>query len=135
MKVHFDDGAIVDGIMQELGRMVALTEEEEKKALRKIGNEIAKNVRKELKPHRTNIDHKHMDDDVKVHVSSKSGLVSCVIGGGKETGFKWHLVDDGTRNSDGTIRAHGIHFTSRALKASEKIIEDILADTERTVTK
>ena len=129
MNVDFNSEGIIADIMNEISHMENLTEAEEKSAMRKIGKEIAKNAAKLLP--RTSEDHVHMKDDIKVTVKSDKGIVSCIISGGKQTAYKWHMLDDGTRNKDGSVHTRALHFTDRALALSEKDIDTILAEVER----
>ena len=57
------------------------------------------------------------------------------IHGGKNTGYKWHMLDDGTRNPDGTVHTPALHFTDRASKAAEAKIDRMVDELERKVTE
>lgn len=131
-KVLIKDEDIVQGIMEDIAQIQFETVEEEKKAFKQIGNVIKAEVIKLLKV--SDKKHVHMADDVKVHISNKSGLISCVVGGGKETGYKWHMLDSGTRNPNGTVHTPATNFVSKALKNSESEIEKILTQAEKERT-
>lgn len=63
----------------------------------------------------------HMADDVKVRLSKDEFGYSVVrISGGKKTGTKWHLVNDGT------FRTPATHFMTNAIDSSESEIEAII---------
>ena len=55
---------------------------------------------------------KHMYQDVKVSKNKKKGRVT--VGGGKLTGTLWHIVDEGTYNTDAT------HFIDKILNALDQ---------------
>ncbi len=66
----------------------------------------------------------HMYQDVTVKTGKDIyGYPYCKVGGGKKTGTKWHLVNDGTWCSDPT------HFMDNAIKDSELEVARII-DTE-----
>ncbi len=58
--------------------------------------------------------YKHMKDDVKVTIKDdQEGEIVAIIGGGKDTAYKWHLVDNGTTDTPAA------HFTDKSLKDTE----------------
>lgn len=62
----------------------------------------------------------HMKNDVKVRIKDNGqGNVAAIIGGGKETAYKWHLVDNGT------TRTKAAHFTDKAMKEADAEMEAI----------
>lgn len=128
-QVLFDDGDIVQGIMQDIAHIQFQTVEAEKKAIKDVGNAIKKEAVKLLKL--SDRQHVHMAKDVKVHVQYKAGLVSCIVGGGKETGYKWHMLDSGTYNPNGTVHTKATGFVGQALKNAGPEIEKILSEAER----
>lgn len=148
MKVTFDDKGVLAGIIEEIEAIPGITAEHEKEALKDIGKVIAKHVKAKLPIEylkQVNYDgsmpYVHMRDDVKTTVrQDKAGYSSVTIHGGKKTAFKWHILDDGTRNKDGTVHTPAIHFTQNAMKASEievdkiidRLVEEVASDTGRT---
>lgn len=119
--------------------------DKEDSVLRKIGNVIKKNVinclsesdverrAKDISP--SNFDgsrpYVHMKDDVKSKIKNdKNGNRYVSIHGGKMTGFKWHLLDQGHIARDGITFVAGNNFIGRAMAASEgdvnKIIDEML---------
>ena len=65
--------------------------------------------------------YQHMKTDVKTRIKDDNeGEVIAIIGGGRKTAYKWHLVDNGTSET----QAH--HFTDKALQESESGIDAIM---------
>ena len=117
----------------------------EDKVLRKIGNVVKKNAvrflynsdieqrAKEISP--SNYDgsrpYVHMKDDVRFKLrKDKYGNRYVSIGGGKYTGYKWHLLDQGHVARDGRTFVPGTNFIGRAVSASDadvdKVIDEML---------
>ena len=136
MKVEWKYERPLDEIVAEVLRMDNILESEQATLMDEIGKEIKKEVRKILP--KTDENHKHMRDDIKVSVKGKkqnTGVTGVVVGGGKDTAYKWHILDDGTRNPDGTVHTPALHFTSKALSAAEPTIDRLLIELERKVVK
>jgi HK97 gp10 family phage protein len=136
MKVDFAFEQPLDEIVTEVLRMETILESEQAELMAAIGKEIKKEVRNVLP--KSNEDAKHMRDDIKVTVQgkkAKTGITGVTVHGGKETAFKWHLLDDGTRNPDGSVHTPALHFTSKAMQAATPRIEQLINDLERKVTK
>lgn len=136
MKVDFAFEQPLDEIVTEVLRMETILESEQAELMAAIGKEIKKEVRNVLP--KSNEDAKHMRDDIKVTVQgkkAKTGIIGVTVHGGKETAFKWHLLDDGTRNPDGSVHTPALHFTSKAMQAATPRIEQLINDLERSVTK
>lgn len=129
-RVEFNDANVLQGILEDIASVQFETVEAEKKAIKAIGNAVKAEAEKLLTP-MSKRPHVHMAKDVKVSVKYKEGLVSCIVGGGKETGYKWHMLDSGTRNPDGSIHTPATNFVSKALKNAEPAIEKILSDAEK----
>jgi HK97 gp10 family phage protein len=136
MKVDFAYEQPLDEIVTEVLRMETILESEQAELMTAIGKEIKKEVKNNLP--KSNEDAKHMRDDIKVTVQgkkAKTGITGVTVHGGKETAFKWHLLDDGTRNPDGSVHTPALHFTSKAMQAATPRIEQLINDLERSVTK
>ena len=136
MKVDFAFEQPLDEIVTEVLRMETILESEQAELMAAIGKEIKKEV-KNILP-KSGEDSKHMRDDIKVTVQgkkAKTGITGVTVHGGKETAFKWHLLDDGTRNPDGSVHTPALHFTSKAMQAATPRIEQLINDLERSVTK
>lgn len=130
-----------------IDNMPELIEREEKAMLRKIGNVIKKYVIRQLrlvrmsakevesrKNYDKSVPYVQMDDDVKVAVKkSRTGDVYVSVKGGKYTGFKWHFLNDGTRNKDGSAHTPATHFMDRALEQSKSEIDKIISDVMKRV--
>ena len=135
MKVNFDASEQLLSIEQELQRLSGLAEQEEKKAMRDIQKVITEKLKNNLPlsdGQNTNYDgskpYVHMRDDIKATVKSKDGVAYILVRGGKLTGYKWHMVNDGTRDPNGRVKTHATHFIDKALKQSESAIEAIVDD-------
>ena len=114
------------GISVFLDNLLNTTEEIEINFLKRSAEVVKKNVIANLNAVRTDNDdpeHKHMADDVQASVvKDKFGDRTARIRGGRRTGTKWHLVNDGT------YRSRATHFIDKALQQSEPEIEQILDD-------
>lgn len=133
MKVEFDASQQLFSIEQELRRLPELVEKEEKKVMRNIGKIITEKLKANLKKsagQNTNYDgskpYVHMEDDIKATVKSKDGVAYVLIRGGKLTAYKWHMVNDGTRDRNGRVKTSATHFIDKALKQSEPEIDALI---------
>ena len=135
MKVNFNYEQPLDEIVAEVLRMETILESEQAEAMTQIGKEIKTQV-KNILP-KSDEKGKHMRDDIKVTVQgkkAKTGITGVTVHGGRDTAFKWHLLDDGTRNPDGSVHPPAIHFTGKAMQAATPRIEQIINEIERKVT-
>lgn len=138
MTVEIDYKDTLNGIVRDVLRMENVLESDQQTALEKIGKEIKKRVKEALpKSEESKSGYKHMRDDIKVLVhgkKKKTGVTGVTISGGKLTAYKWHMLDDGTRNPDGSIHTPAIHFTSKAMDKANPEIEKIVDELVREVT-
>ncbi len=95
------------------------------KVLRKCATVIKANAVKRLTDIKTTeTKDTHMCSDVTIRTGKdKYGYPYAKVGGGKKTGTKWHLVNDGTYRSKAT------HFMDNAIKDSETEVARMI-DTE-----
>ena len=138
MKVDFEFEKTLDEMVIDVLRMENIMESAQADLLSDIGKEIKKEVQKILPKSDETGDYKHMRDDVKVTVNGKRakiGITGVTVHGGKKTAYKWHMLDDGTRNPDGSVHTPAMHFTSKAMSAAEGRIERLIDDLERKVTQ
>ena len=109
-----------------LEEIVGLTAEAEERFLKRAAKVVKKNVVRNLNVSRTkNNDprYKHMADDVRYRIiKDRYGSKVARIRGGKKTGTKGHLVNDGT------YRSRATHFMDVALHQSETEIEQIFEE-------
>lgn len=122
----FEVTALFGDLPEEIG---------EKELLKKVGTIIKSNVIQSLPRSEESIrgqtngkPYKHMKDDVEVIINTKRGESVVIVRGGKQTGRKWHLLNDGTLNPDGTIHTKATHFMNRALQKSDSQIQSVLKD-------
>lgn len=129
----------LNGIVQDVLRSNKILESDQTEVMDQIGKVIKKNAEEALPisdEHGTG--YKHMKRDVKITVAGKkrkTGVTGVIIHGGKQTAYKWHLLDDGTRNPDGSIHTPATHFTTKALENSEAQINDIIDKLQRRMTE
>ena len=134
MKVDFNYKDSLSGIVADVLRMEQLTETEQATALKEIGKTIKKAVREELP--KSDETHRHMRDDIKVKVQGrKTGVSGVTVYGGRDTAYKWHMLDDGTRNPNGTVHTKATHFTQKALASATPQIEREIDALVRKVTQ
>ena len=136
MKVNFEYQKPLDEIVADVLRMENILEGEQADLMADIGKEIKKQVKDILPKSDHTGEYKHMRDDIKVTVNGKkkkTGITGVTVHGGKNTGYKWHMLDDGTRNPDGSVHTKAIHFTSKAMDAATPVIERLINELERKV--
>ena len=132
MNVKFDYKTGLDELVADVLRSEKICEEEQAKLMKEVGKTI-KNEVAECLP-KSDKDHKHMRDDIKITVTGgKNGTSGVIVHGGKETAYKWHMLDDGTRNPDGSVHTPALHFTDKALKRAEATIEKLVDDLEKRI--
>lgn len=118
--------------------------------LRKIGNVVKKHAVRFL--HESGIEERaksispgnydgsrpyvHMKDDVRCKLKKdKYGNRYVSIGGGKYTGYKWHMLDQGHVARDGMTFVPGTNFIGRALNASDGDVEKIIDELVKKVAE
>lgn len=110
MQVEFNSNNAFKDIMEDISRIPELVEKEEKKVMKRIRDVLVEKVKANIPRGAggTNYDgskpYVHMRDDIKASIKSKGGFASLIISGGKKTAYKWHLVNDGTRDSKGQVK-------------------------------
>ncbi len=134
MKVNIEYEEQLLSISEMIFDMPQKLSDQEDKVLRKIGAVVKKNVVRFL--HNSDVETRaksispgnydgsrpyvHMKDDVRFRLKrDKMGNRYVSIGGGKYTGHKWHILDQGHIARDGTTFVVGTGFLSRAITASE----------------
>jgi HK97 gp10 family phage protein len=126
MKIDFNTNDFTYSVMEEISKIPEVLEAESKKIMQKAAKIVKKNVennlpKSDLNATATNYDgtpYVHMRNDVKTSVKDdKKGTIFAIIRGGKYTGYKWHMLNNGTSS----MRAN--HFVDKALKQSEAEIE------------
>lgn len=138
MKVNMDSNDAFKYIMEDIARIPEMAEKEEKNVMKKIRDVLVEKVKANL-PRSSggaNYDgskpYVHMRDDIKASIKSKGGFASLIISGGKKTAYKWHMVNDGTRDSKGGVKTAATHFIDKAMLQAEpeidKIVDDLLAE-------
>lgn len=125
-------------IMKDIARIPEMVEKEEKNVMAKIRDILVAKVKANLPRSTggTNYDgsepYIHMKDDIKASIKSKGGTSSLIICGGKKTAYKWHLVNDGTRDSKGRVKTVATHFVDKALVQAEpeidKLVDNLLSE-------
>lgn len=105
---------------------IKITEEVEEAYLRRSAKLVKSNIVKNLKHFESDISkagYKHMAEDVTYSiVKDKYGDKVAKVKGGRKTGSKWHLVNDGT------YRSRATHFMDAAMEQSERELEQMLDD-------
>ena len=122
MKVNLEHKDFTQILVNELGDMRADIRPQMKSALSKSVKLIKKNVKANLPKSDLNAPAKnydgtpyiHMRDDIITIVKDdKDGSVFGMVGGGKHTGYKWHMLENGTSDTK------AIHFIDKAMKQSD----------------
>ena len=129
----------LNGIVTDILRSKKILETEQQDTLNRIGKVIKKKVEEVLpKSDEYGPGYKHMRNDVKVTVNGKrknTGVTGVTVHGGKLTAYKWHLLDDGTRNPDGSVHTPATHFTEKAVKKAESEIDGIIDNLHRRIVE
>ena len=134
MTVDMNYKDALNGIVADVLKMDNVLETDQQKALEAIGKVIKKETQKVLPvSDEGGSGYKHMRDDIKVTVNGKkrkTGVTGVTVHGGKLTAYKWHMLDDGTRNPNGTVHTRARHFTAKAMEQAtpeiEKIVDDLI---------
>lgn len=139
MKVDLEYQDTLNGIVTDILRMENILEKDQQTALEQIGKVIKKETQMLLpESDKHGVGYKHMKKDVKVTINGKkkkTGVTGVTVHGGKLTAYKWHMLDDGTRNPDGTIHTPAMHFTQKAMSAATQNIESIIDNLQRRVVE
>lgn len=117
--------------------MPEILQQEEKKAINDCKKILVKNLKANLPRsdgaygnYDGSMPYKHIADDIKAVVKNKDGIMSLTIYGGKMTGFKWHMVNDGTRDKQGRVHTKATHFIDNAINQStaeiNRLIDNII---------
>ena len=145
INMDFENGvATIDHMINNLPREL---QTQERKCLNKIGAVIKKNVKKHLS--KSNIEARldeepknydgsrpyvHMKDDVKSSVrKNKMGDLYVSVRGGKLTGFKWHMLNNGHLSKDGKTFVPGTKFIDHAIQDSEGEVGTLIDEMLRQV--
>lgn len=146
MKVSLDYSAALDDISAMIPEMQKLLEGNERKALSETGKAVKRAVesvmvRSDIEARVKNpknhdgTPHTHMIDDVRFKVKKgKNGDYYVSIGGGNNTGYKWHLVNDGWTDRGGTFH-QGNKFMEKAMQNASGEIEAEIDKLLKAVTK
>ena len=145
MNVNLEYKESIDSMVAEVLRMDEILEANQLILVEAIGKEIKKELKNVLPKSDSKNDgyqdaggYSHMRDDIHVTVNGKrkkTGITGVTVHGGRDTAYKWHLLDDGTRNPDGTVHTKATHFTSKAMKAATPRIEQMIEVMLREVVK
>ena len=139
MTVDLEYKDALNDMLQDVLRSEKILESEQQEIMEKAGKIIKKNVVDTLpQSDMTGSEYKHMKKDVKVTVSGKkkkTGITGVTVHGGKQTGYKWHMLDSGTRNPNGTVHTPATHFVSKSLKEAEPEIETMINELQRRIVE
>jgi HK97 gp10 family phage protein len=137
MTVDMNYKDALNGIVADVLKIDNVLEKDQQKALEDIGKVIKRETQKILPvSDEGGSGYKHMRDDIKVTVNGKkrkTGVTGVTVHGGKLTAYKWHMLDDGTRNPNGTVHTRARHFTAKAMENAtpeiERIVDDLIGRT------
>lgn len=135
MRVQIDYKDALFEINQQIANMQNVLEADKKKILTKGAKVIKASVEKYLpksdpSEFTSNYDgslpYIHMKDDVKTSIKTDSnGNIYANIRGGKYTGWRWHLLNNGTSKMKAT------HFIDKALEETSSEIESLVDEAIR----
>lgn len=144
MKIEISYEEAMISISQRLAKIPDDVGRREDSLLRELGKALAERVEKELpisddtdgkttrKNYNGSTPYVHMKDDVRSSIAKgKDGTKAVVVRGGKNTGYKWHLVNDDHMDRSGKS-VPGTAFIEKAIVGSEvtinKLIDDFLEE-------
>lgn len=147
MKVNFNYNEELSELDSMISNMPKQLENQEKTVLQRIGASVKKSVEKYL--YNSNIEQRaketlpsnfdgsrpyvHMKNDVKYNVKkSKDGRLYVSVRGGRFTGYKWHLLNDGHFTKGGSF-VQGTNFMDKAISNSSGEVERIIHDMMKKV--
>lgn len=136
MNIDLEYKSALNDIIQDVLRSEKIIDSEQEAIMKKAGQIIKKKVADNLPL--SDIDHEHMKKDIKVTLSGKkkkTGITGVTVHGGKWTGYKWHMLDSGTRNPNGTVHTPATHFVSKSLKEAEPEIETMINELQRRIVE
>lgn len=122
MKANINYKDALSEFKLEINDIKDIMETQKGKIIRECAKVVKANVTKHLARSAVNTPgYTHMQDDVKATIKddNQGGMVA-IIGGGKETAYKWHLVNNGTSKTPAT------HFADNALSESEEQFNGIV---------
>jgi len=139
MKVDLDTHDMSYKVIEELVKTSRALDSQRGPILKKASKIITKRLeanlkRSDLGAGATNYDgtpYVHMKDDIRVSMKNdKEGNAYAVIHGGKYTGYKWHMLENGTSDTDAT------HFIEKSMNESadevyelvDKAIDKLMGD-------
>ena len=138
MKINIDTNNFTYEVEELIGNIPKILEKKERTYLKKCGEIVEKNVLSELpesdpKQFQKNYDgtkpYVHMKNDVEVKVrKSYGGTLYAKVMGGKNTGYKWRFLNDGTMDEKGQEHVIPTHFMENAFKKSES---EIASETDK----
>lgn len=150
MQVQFNYRDELFEIEQMISQLPRELEDQEKEVLKNAGKIIKKNVTHFLKNSDIesrakvaapkNYDgtrpYKHVKDDVTYSIrKDKNRNLYVSVRGGKLTGYKWHLINDGHFARDKTTYVPGNNFMDKALIASQGEINQEISKMLEKVTR
>lgn len=139
MSVSFDAEDTVWDIQRSLNKLPDLAAKRSNETMKQIGKIVQKNLKKRLPKSledHANYDGSrpgvHIEDDIVIKTSNKGGWASVTLHGGRKTAFKWHMLNDGTRNANGSVHTEATHFIDLAMDDSaaeiDKLIDQIVSE-------
>jgi HK97 gp10 family phage protein len=122
MKVELNYESSMNFFKQEINDIAASMYSQRGKIIRDTAKVVTASVIKFIPESGVSIPlYQHMKTDVKTRIKDDNeGEVIAIIGGGRKTAFKWHLVDNGTSDTPAA------HFTDKAMDDSESSRDAIM---------
>jgi HK97 gp10 family phage protein len=122
MKVDLSYQSAVDFFKQDIKDIAESMYSQRAKIMKDCAKVVSAAVVKNLPESDVNKPmYQHMKTDVKTRIKDDNeGEIIAIIGGGRKTAYKWHLVDNGTSETQAQ------HFTDKALQETESSIDAIM---------
>lgn len=122
MKVELNYESSMNFFKQEVADIAASMYSQRGKIIRDTAKVVTASVVKFIPESDINTPlYQHMKTDIKTRIKDDNeGEVIAIIGGGRKTAYKWHLVDNGTSDTPAA------HFTDKAMEDSASSREAIL---------
>lgn len=121
MKVELSYQSALDFFKQDINNLAKSMYSQRGKIIKDCAKVVSAAVVKNLPESDVNTPmYQHMKTDVKTRIKDDGeGEILAIIGGGRKTAYKWHLVDNGTSETPAQ------HFTDKAMSESESGIEAV----------
>jgi len=132
VEIDFDYKDTTYEIKEQIARIPESLNGSKKTIIKKMAKTVQKNLIGYFKEYESDIPNTasnydgstpyvHLANDVKVNTKDDNqGFVYAIVRGGKYTGYKWHMIENGTTHSK------ALHLIDKAMSQSEDELDTII---------